>query len=206
MGIWRQPSTYSFPLIWSRLYLKWKKCVVLDLTSQSHYYWHQVLSLKKWSWCISVFSGYCLTYYQPFIGLSKDLPRLPVYTPLYRELHFKAETYWSVVIAVSLQSLVKLMVWYYHHHPPPPLPLTLCQPIRRYCTVWRSSMRCCRAGTVTPRLREASRSYRRTPRNMFTLLRSMWECLVWVHRHAQSLIHRIHFNSLTWLYQKYIIC
>lgn len=58
------------------------------------------------------------------------------------------------------------------------LSLILCQPIRRCCIAWRSSMRRCRAGTATPRLQEALMSCPRTPRNMSALLRSMWECLV----------------------------
>lgn len=116
-----------------------------------------------------------------------NLSLAPVHKVIYRELHFKAETYWSVVIAVCLRSPVKLMVWYYSNPPIQFLSLILCQPIRRCCSVWRSSMRPSRAGTATPRLQEASRSCLRTPRNMSALLRRTWECLVWAHTHTQIL-------------------
>lgn len=64
------------------------------------------------------------------------------------------------------------------------LPIAPLQPIRRCYSVWRSSMRHCLAGTATPRPLEASRSCLRTPGNMSTSLRSMWEFLVWLHAHS----------------------
>lgn len=63
--------------------------------------------------------------------------------------------------------------------------VTVCQPTRRCCSAWRCSMRRCRAGTATPRPPGASRSCRRTLRNMFALSRSTWECLV-RHTHTHT--------------------
>lgn len=100
---------------------------------------------------------------------------LPIFIIIYRELMFQGKNILifchSSLNGVSCKVNDVILT-------PPPFTLTLCQPIRRCCSVWRSSMRRCLAGRATPRLLEHLRSCRRTPRNMSASLRSMWECLV----------------------------